>query len=165
MAESMLLIPGCLYPILLHQNRQYHKAKTGLMPARYSGLILFPCLIQPALKKSYLSLNREVADLSKRIRPQGNQGTRMFIRADMQGSASATGAPIFRRIRELPENDFRRAGVLYACGWTDKVWRTIRGPSGSPLRLGDKATPAVSPSGKPLRVDEARRSTTDPRDS
>ena len=121
MTESMLLIPGYLHPIPLHQDRQCHKAKTGLMPARSRGLLLFPCLIQPALRKSYLSLDREVADLSKRIRFQGDRGARMFIRADMQGPAWATGAPTFRPIRELPESDFRRAGVLYACQWTDKV--------------------------------------------
>jgi hypothetical protein len=83
MAESMLLILGCLHLITLHQDRQYHRSKTGLMTARNRGLLLLPCLIQPALRKSYPSLNREVADSLKRIRFQGNQGTRMFIRADM----------------------------------------------------------------------------------
>ena len=86
MTESMLLIPGYLHLIPLHQDRQCHKAKTGLMPARNRRLLLLPCLIQPALLKSYLSLDREVADLSKRIRFQGDRGARTFIRADMQGS-------------------------------------------------------------------------------
>jgi hypothetical protein len=84
MAESMLLILGYLHLIPLHQDRQYHRSKTGLIPARNRGALLLPCLIQPALRKTYLSLNREVADPSKRIRSRGNQGTRMFIRADMQ---------------------------------------------------------------------------------
>jgi hypothetical protein len=60
MTESMLLIPGYLHPIPLHQDRQCHKAKTDLMPARSRGLLLLHCLIQPALRKSYLSLTREV---------------------------------------------------------------------------------------------------------
>ena len=44
----------------------------------------------------------------------------MFIRADMQGSAWGDwGADILSN-QELPESDVRRAGVLYACQWTDK---------------------------------------------
>lgn len=60
MTEIMLLIPGYLHTIPLHQDRQCHKAKTGLMPARSRGPLLLPWLIQPALRKSYLSLTREV---------------------------------------------------------------------------------------------------------
>jgi hypothetical protein len=51
---------------------------------------------------------------------------------------------------ELSERDFRRRGVLYACEWTDKVWRTIRELSRG-LRLEDNGRAEGGAGGHPTR--------------
>jgi hypothetical protein len=59
------------------------QVEDGLDAAKKPWPQLLPCLIQPTLRKSYLSLNMGVADPVKRIRSQGNQGAGRLIRFDM----------------------------------------------------------------------------------
>src|ERR1700712_5379978 len=109
----MLLILGCLYPIPLHQERQYHRTKTSLAPAKTRGVTLLPCLIQPALRKSYLSLKMTVTESVKRISLTEIRGARMLIRADIQALSFESGAPILLLNQGVAGCDLQRRREPY----------------------------------------------------
>ena len=79
----MSLIPDCLYPTPFDQDRQYRKTGTSLIPPEGRGPFLLSCLIQTALRKSYLPPGIDVADGNERISAARITGLRMLIRADM----------------------------------------------------------------------------------
>src|SRR3569832_65283 len=80
----MLLILGCLYPIPLHQDRQYHRTKTGFDTANRPWPQPAPLSYPARIEEEPSITTNSSYRFCEAYKLQRNQGPWMLIRADMQ---------------------------------------------------------------------------------